>query len=167
MILSFKTKIEDRPTYFVEKIWCGLIDSNIEAGEYKKYNEKYITKDLVHEPKLHTIRQDKKNRWKPGMMIDFFINARQKDMFRFAPQIPVVSTQDISIIFWGTSVQVFIDGEWFGDAFFDQFKNIECNNFDLDTLAKNDGFDSLEEFFNYFNEDFKGKIIHWTDLKYT
>ena len=33
-------------------------------------------------------------------------------------------------------------------------------------LAINDGFESLKHFFEYFNEDFEGKIIHWTDLKY-
>lgn len=26
MILSFKTKIENKPTYFIEKIWRGLLD---------------------------------------------------------------------------------------------------------------------------------------------
>jgi hypothetical protein len=33
-------------------------------------------------------------------------------------------------------------------------------------LARNDGFDSVEDFFSFFPEDFKGKIIHWTDLRY-
>jgi hypothetical protein len=33
-------------------------------------------------------------------------------------------------------------------------------------LMKNDGFESAEQFFNWFNGYFKGKIIHWTDLKY-
>ena len=36
----------------------------------------------------------------------------------------------------------------------------------LRELAKNDGFESVEDFFAYFNKDFKGKIIHWTDLQY-
>ena len=33
-------------------------------------------------------------------------------------------------------------------------------------LAINDGFDSIEKFFEWFNKDFTGKIIHWTNLKY-
>lgn len=33
-------------------------------------------------------------------------------------------------------------------------------------LAINDGFESIDDFFNYFNEDTTGKIIHWTDLEY-
>lgn len=36
----------------------------------------------------------------------------------------------------------------------------------LNMLAKNDGFDSVEDFFNWFNKDYKGKIIHWTELRY-
>ena len=36
----------------------------------------------------------------------------------------------------------------------------------METLAIADGFDSIEDFFKYFTNDFTGKIIHWTDLKY-
>lgn len=33
-------------------------------------------------------------------------------------------------------------------------------------IAGNDGFNSIDDFFAYFNKDFSGKIIHWTDLRY-
>ena len=34
-------------------------------------------------------------------------------------------------------------------------------------LAKNDGFDSIEDFFKFFTKDiFVYKLIHWTDFKY-
>ena len=33
-------------------------------------------------------------------------------------------------------------------------------------LAVNDGFDGLKEFFQFFDRDFSGKIIHWTTQKY-
>ena len=33
-------------------------------------------------------------------------------------------------------------------------------------LAKNDGFDSVDDFFKWFDKDFNGKIIHWTNKKY-
>jgi hypothetical protein len=33
-------------------------------------------------------------------------------------------------------------------------------------FVQNDGFDSIEDFFSYFDKGFKGKIIHWTDLRY-
>lgn len=36
----------------------------------------------------------------------------------------------------------------------------------IEELAMNDGFESVDQFFAWFNKDWKGKIIHWTDLKY-
>jgi hypothetical protein len=33
-------------------------------------------------------------------------------------------------------------------------------------LAYNDGFENLGYFTAWFGRDFKGKIIHWTDLRY-
>ncbi|KQT17403.1 hypothetical protein ASG31_08305 [Chryseobacterium sp. Leaf404] len=162
MILSFKTKINDKKTHFPEKILLSIEQNKLSD---EPLNFGIASKD--YSPKIHTIRKDDKNRWKVGVMIDFFINARTKDMFRFAPKIQVVSIQEFEIKYFGLTVQILIDEEWFGDAFFDQFKNIECHNLDLETLAQNDGFASLDEFFEYFNEDFKGKIIHWTNFKYT
>ena len=44
--------------------------------------------------------------------------------------------------------------------------NIVLTNKQIEQLAKNDGFDSVQDFFNWFNEDFNGRIIHWTDFKY-
>lgn len=33
-------------------------------------------------------------------------------------------------------------------------------------LAINDGFTSLKQFYKWFNEPFKGYILHWTNLIY-
>ena len=33
-------------------------------------------------------------------------------------------------------------------------------------LVQNDGFASISDFLKFFNKDYTGKIIHWTDLKY-
>ena len=163
MILSFKTKINGKPTYFPEKIWEGIIQKGIQfkASEMKigmeALPEDYKVK--THHPKLHTIRKDEKNRWKRGIMIDFFINARTKDMFRFAPRIPIVSIQQIEIIHienhpdYIDHVSIKIDG-----CRISKEKELE--------LAINDGFENLNSFLEYFNEDFKGKILHWTDFKY-
>ena len=162
MILPFSTQINGKPTYFVERIHkCfSLKEINMIAGldpsiHYPKdYN--FVAKDKLP-AKLHTIREDKKERWKPGTKIDFFINCRQKDMFRFAPRIPVVSTQTIEIIAdnfeFMNDYQIKIDGKLL--SFDEQLE-----------LALNDGFDCLLHFFLYFNTDFTGKLIHWTDLKY-
>ncbi|MEC3875960.1 hypothetical protein [Chryseobacterium salviniae] len=158
MILSFKTKINGKPTYFPEKIWSGLGDV---CNKYNYCIDEFHTglmnvgfdDQRDHKPKLHTIRKDDKNRWKPGMMIDFFINARQKDMFRFAPRIPVVSIQYIGILHYRDNSEVNIDGRYLFPS-------------EVEKLAKNDGFESVDDFFQYFNEDYNGIIIHWTNLKY-
>lgn len=33
-------------------------------------------------------------------------------------------------------------------------------------LATNDGFETVRDFFKWFNSDFEGKIIHWTEFNY-
>jgi hypothetical protein len=168
MILPFSTQLNGKPTYFVEKIHKGfrLHELNMKAAidpsiHYtNEYN--FIAKDKLNH-KITTIREDAKDRWKPGTKIDFFINCRQKNMFRFAPVLPVVSVQKIEIVWIGFSdifrPWVKIDG-----------KNIctvdDMHNDNMLQLVQNDGFNSIEDFFTYFNKDFTGKLIHWTDLKY-
>lgn len=168
MILPFSTQLNGKPTYFVEKIHKGfrlkelIMKAAIDPNTHYPRNYNYVAKDKLSH-KIHTIREDKNDRWKPGTKIDFFINCRQKDMFRFAPVLPVVSVQKVEIIWIGFSDSfrpwVKIDG-----------KNIYTID-QIDTkkmllLAQNDGFDTIEDFFAYFDKDFTGKLIHWTDLSY-
>jgi hypothetical protein len=170
MILPFSTKINGKETFFVEKIWKGIITKGVEMPvadylqSFNTLNEKQLSLLNKLNPKLHTIREDKKNRWKTGIMIDFFINVRQKTMFRFAPTVPVASAQKIEIVYYTDrevliknlppKIAVVIDDE-------KQLKEHEILK-----LAQNDGFDTVEDFFEYFNQDYTGKIIHWTDLRY-
>ena len=164
MILSFKTQINGKPTYFPEKIWQGFPDS-------ESYIEQWFTDGKIYEgydfhpdafgmfPKLHTIRKDEKGRWKKDVMIDFFINARTKNMFRFAPKIPVVSIQNFRLFFFTDAPYCYnVPAVYIDEKF------ITGN--DLLQLVQNDGFDDVKSFFEYFNEDFEGKILHWTDLRY-
>jgi hypothetical protein len=176
MILPFSTQINGKPTYFVDKIWSGLIAqklATIETCRRYEYNREKVTpKEFAivphYFPKLHTIREDKNDRWKVGTKIDFFINCRQKNMFRFAPVLPVVSTQKVHIMWvntFGTFVaRVFIDDQSFACVNFEKKEMIVTGK--MLELAQNDGFDTIEDFFAYFNKDFTGKIIHWTDLRY-
>ena len=164
MILSFKTKINGKPTYFVEKILKTFDEKECSEADKEMLKEAILEGflDILKydevTPKIHTIRKDEKNRWKPGLMIDFFINARQKNMFRFAPRIPVVKTQSIVISNSSNGFQVSVEG-----------KNLW--NYQIEQLAINDGFENLADFRNYFIQElengfFTGKIIHWTDFKY-
>jgi len=177
MTLSFSTVINGKPNYFIEKIWKGLVDNKIEnnvqlgyyAGNYHnkfgKFWDTTIEEMLFNDdlaPKLHTIRRDEHNLWGAGCDIHFVINSRTKNRFQFAPVIKCVSVQEIVIKQNHGKPSVYIDGrdiyEW--DC------EIENGYPALKQLANNDGFDSVEDFFAYFNKDFTGKIIHWTDLKY-
>lgn len=168
MILSFSTQLNGKPTYFVEKIHKGFrlqelnIKAAIDPAIHYTADYNFIAKDKLSH-KIHTIRDDEKDRWQPGTKIDFFINCRQKNMFRFAPSITVVSVQLIEIVYYTDrevllndlppKKRVAIDGNILKEA-------------EILQLAQNDGFDTVEEFFEYFNEDFTGKLIHWTDKKY-
>lgn len=168
MILPFSTKLNSKPTYFPEKIWQSFTDEftidnfpNFE-NEYYEFHEDAV--EFI--PKLHTIREDKNNRWKAGNKIDFFINCRQKDMFRFAPVLPVVSVQKIEIEITENcgliKRQVFIDG---CNQIYYEYDDRVIDKGML-KLAQNDGFDTIDDFFAYFDKGFNGKIIHWTDLRY-
>lgn len=167
MILGFSTQLNGKPTYFVEKIHSGLLQNDLLQGFDLGFEHEFnLDKLCSSKPKLHTMREDATDRWHAGMMIDFFINCRQKNMFRFAPVLPVVSVQKVTIKYHTNTFLVHIDGKlfFFGNRDFtvNEFENYKG----MLQLAQNDGFDTIEDFFAYFNEDFTGKIIHWTDLRY-
>jgi hypothetical protein len=178
MILAFSEKINDKPTFFIDKIWYGFLfrKDNL-FDESQKYHHKYIEKFkenwdfesfhyTIKYEKIHTIRKDSSNRWKPGNDIHFTINVRTKKEFQFAPVLKCVTTQLIKINHFSDVVEIEIDNTKVLKAYHKGFNKIIEYDFEIETLAKNDGFDSIEDFFQYFNEDFTGKIIHWTNLKY-
>lgn len=192
MILPFSTIINKKPSYFPEKILIGLLEKRltnqpdfnslcpvfviINKG-YIKYKIDFDT-TINHRPKYHTIREDVKARWKEGTKIDFFINVRQPNMYRFAPVLPVVSTQKVEFIWkdntenqsclgitYDRTCTIMIDDKFYADAY---LLNdwVVSSSYNLKDFANNDGFDTIEDFFDYFNENYTGKLIHWTDLKY-
>jgi len=177
MILSFKTQIEKKPTYFIEKIWKGLLNKNFNLLSYNNFRTEASLNSVIDQwdysasvsPKIHTLREDVLNRWKIGMKIDFFINPRQRKMFRFAPVLPVLGIQDIQIK-WKINeirtVEIFIDNECYVQNYSIEKDNFSLRQERMEQLAKNDGFDSVEDFLDWFSSDWKGKIIHWTTHKY-
>lgn len=132
----------DSPEHY-NLTWTTMPDGTKESSSWRSM------------PKLHTIREDSSNRWRAGMDIHFVINNRTKNRFQFAPVVNCVSIQNIEIKYFKTFVypEVIIDGKM-------------MSYLALGDVAINDGFDSVDDFFAYFNKDFKGKIIHWTDLRY-
>lgn len=168
MKLSFGTKVNHQPNYFLEKIWKGLLVGAPDMEDtYINYQRRYLEKfddcwdgdnfGEFLEPKLHTIRRDLDNEWQAGMDIQLVINLNTTDEFQFAPTLKCQSVQRIEIDYSNLINEngpvVFIDYELV----------------DKETLVKlviNDGFPTVEDFFLYFNEDFSGNLIHWTPLRY-
>ena len=156
--------IKGKPTYFVEKM-AGSIKK--EFGDhlpaYYQPEDYDMMVQLDCKNKIHTIRADKKNRWKAGKGIHFKTwtgKPYRSKTFQFAPVIKCKSVQTISIIYdedlcekYGSEPAVLVGGKvlWIDE---------------IDQLAINDGFDNTTDFFNWFDSDFEGKIIHWTDYKY-
>ena len=128
------------------------------AKYYDQYIKKFGTKwDFLRvafkNEKKHTIREDKHDRWHAGRLIHPVVFNRSKNQFQFAPAFPCVSTQKIRIWHHDGGLEIFIDDHYLNEKQFE-------------SLAKNDGFNSIEDFENWFEKDFTGKIIHWTSLKY-
>lgn len=180
MTLSFSETINGRPTYFIEKIWAALINHNddISINHYEEYLNAHISlfnkdfgyNEMMIAPKLHTIREDASKRWREGMDIHFVINNRTKDRFQFAPVLKCKSIQYISIPYVDDYPIVHIgDTMESSMPFYWENPNDNEDGYGVEQmkeLAMNDGFNSIEDFFKYFDSDFTGKIIHWTNKSY-
>ncbi|MCH5690012.1 hypothetical protein LWM68_40800 [Niabella sp. W65] len=85
-------ELAGEPTMFVSLISKGLLENKLTTPkEMFKVRLEYLNRFGIvlsnftyRIPKIHTLREDKNDRWTKGIMIDFFINSRTKDMFRFA-----------------------------------------------------------------------------------
>lgn len=118
--------------------------------------------NILAEIKIHTIRLDKVNRWRPGVIIQHSKGVRSKD-YRCFLENECKSVQSILIVLadapgGGKKMIMTVDKRRLSDA-------------EAAELAKNDGFNNLEDmkawFFKEPNEQFyAGKIIHWTNKKY-
>lgn len=122
---------------------------------------------IIYGQKKHTLRQDKKNRWVAGRKIQHAHGVRSKQYDHFADG-ECKSIQKIEIT---------VSDEFDTDAFIMLFSRKtkyfivkiderQLNNSEIITLAMNDGFRSLYDFFRWFKKGFSGKIIHFTDLRY-
>lgn len=111
------------------------------------FNRNYIIQG--YKPKLHTVRKDETGRWNNRKTIHFATGIRTKNCDVFF-QEKCTGVQRIIII---PDEKIIIDGR-------------ELSEQEKKDFAVNDGFDNLEQFFSWFTEHFKGKLIHWTDKRY-
>lgn len=129
--------------------------------------------NIIAGVKLHTFREDKTGRWKPGFRIHHCYSFRSKNGYKCFFQNECVSTQNVLLLllYRGRrgeevyySLSVVVDRK-------------ELTQVQIEALVVNDGFRNREQFIEWFFPDkysngerkrtmWAGKIIHWTNLKY-
>jgi hypothetical protein len=123
--------------------------------------EKRFEKPIEDGAKKHTLREDKNDRHKEGKRLHLAIGVRTK-MYRLLKVVKCTGTQRVTILYGNggysdvfvyQDVRVLVDGR-------------ELSYKEIGELAKNDGFERQDDFFRFFDKDFRGKIVHWTDLRY-
>ena len=130
--------------------------------------------------KIHTIREDKHNRWKAGNTIHFATGIRTKNYRQFDIGV-CYSVQTIVMVNHGNHIYCKIQTgenryihndcvEYENIKWYEHHLKQQVGGGLLGDLCKNDGL-SWEDFKNWFipkeGDKFKGKIIHWTDFIYT
>lgn len=114
--------------------------------------------------KIHTIRADVKDRWQTGMRIHMATGVRTKHYECFCDAHKVVSMQEVEMYAYKNDIAVYVEGK---DGLCPLPTGV------LMRLAYSDGFNSLDEFKEWFlpvvakaDGVWKGKIIHWSDYRY-
>ena len=114
---------------------------------------------IINRIKIHTIREDKNDRWKANRIINAATGVRTKNYNQFAEMV-CHSTQKINIYPERKAIEIYNDPEtidWLGNF---------LSPSQIEILSENDGFEDVEDFWKWFDKPFRGKIIHWTELKY-
>lgn len=127
---------------------------------FEKLRETKFEQKILDGIKIHTIREDKFDRWVPGRLAHFCTGIRTK-FYRCFKKDTIVSTQQVRIVItkhsWGTVMSIYIEGKELPAVMHDQF-------------VRNDGFDSVWDFYAWFcpgkQSEMNGKILHWTNFKY-
>lgn len=118
------------------------------------FKQQFVQK-ILDGSKIHTIRRDEHRRWQKGVRIHFATGVRTKDYNQFKVGVCKFN-QRIQIDASCRAVYLGLNGG---------LHRLSAKGVDL--LAKNDGFESTEVFWEWFAEDFSGVIIHWTDFIYS
>lgn len=117
------------------------------------FKQQFVEK-ILDGSKVHTIRRDHGRRWQKGKKIHFATGVRTKDYRQF----------HAGVCKWNQSIHIEADSRQVWVGLNGGMHRLSPSGVDL--LAKNDGFDTTEEFWGWFSEDFHGVIIHWTDFVY-
>ena len=129
------------------------------------FNQNFPEK-ILNGTKIHTIREDRHNRWKAGRSIQMSILVRTSKQRKFADK-ECTGVQSIKITYIDNrgAVKIEIDGNQLG-IWHRYIQENSVRPEAIELLAKNDGFESVEGFLKWFVRDFENKIVHWTEERY-
>ncbi|WP_419033418.1 hypothetical protein [Dysgonomonas gadei] len=175
MILSYKQKFPwEAPTYFKEQIRNKVFDYPFSIISQYDNDGNRLPDIYIENRKIHTIRDDIHNRWKPGMMIQHAYGVRTTKYECFATG-QCIHTQILRIekVSWRDVItdtrQIEAIDKMPGkdpDIFQLYVDDRLLNGTEINLLARNDGFSSTLDFFRWFKESGVKKIIHFTDFRY-
>jgi len=123
------------------------------------FKQQFVPKILAG-TKIHTLREDKTNRWQAGRKMHMYTGRYTATDRQFIKEAECMSVQYISL-YAGVELictSNLIDGEFILDRTLSDDEAIE--------FARNDGFDTLEDFWQWFTTTQTLKLIHWTDKRY-
>lgn len=114
------------------------------------YNESF-------RPKKHTMYDGVNQRWEEDKWIHFISNLKKINYVCWF-KAKCTGTQNIQIHWSENNIKyglpnIFIDGRRLKEG-------------DIADLILNEGFGSLGDFLSFYNKDFDGKLIHWSDVRY-
>lgn len=185
MILGFKQQFPwKEPTYFREKILAG--------GDGIKNQKPWPPKhwfpgagDLAfimqQTPKIHTMREDPYDRWKPGMSIQMVYRGPKYSILdhfnKGIPELEKLKGKQKCRVQYNDKITpdlrpcgIYIDDQLVWEGFVGKSFANSCGSEKdrkwIESFAKNDGFESSIEFFRWFKKDWSGFILHWTDFRY-
>jgi len=173
MKLAFMLKFPTwEHTYFIEKLWAMKLREDLnnrysfDAYVNNASKCKIWISPFAYAPKIHTIR-GQSDRFKIGQIVQPFVwtykpyksnpDPTIPSQFNFMPPLKIVSKQRFDLVMNLPNQDrpfVYIDNKRFDP---DEVKQ----------LSINDGFNSVEHFFQYFNKPVENmEIRHFTNLKY-
>lgn len=117
------------------------------------FKERFVGK-IIEGSKIHTIRRDKNKKWQKKVKIHFATGVRTPfyNQFKFGE---CKFNQSVHLIPEKREIWLGLNG---GIHLLNKKHNA--------MFAKNDGFDTEDEFWEWFNEEYHGVVIHWTNFVY-
>ena len=120
------------------------------------FKEQFVS-SIISGEKVTTIREDKSDRWRFGLTIDFWKgNPRNtsQDTYQFAVAICSFAKEILIDI---ENQSIYFNNSWF---------SMEKDQAEIERFVKGDGFENPSAFFQFFQETYKtkmfrGKLIGW------